>query len=285
MTVNLRTASSEDAGPCGDICYTAFAAFAESHNFPADFPSPEIATELLAGMIVHDEIFGVVAEDGGRIVGSNFLDLRNPIAGVGPITVDPASQNRSVGRALMDAVIQHARAAGVPGIRLVQAAYHGRSLSLYAKLGFEVREPLACLQGAPLYQRVSGHEVRPGRSADIEPCNALCRRVHGHDRGGELRDAIEDATAQVVERDGRITGYTTQIAFFGHTVCEADSDLMALIGAADAFGGPGFLLPTRNAGVFKWCLERGLRVVQPLTLMSSGLYNTPRGAFMPSVVY
>jgi hypothetical protein len=28
-----------------------------------------------------------------------------------------------------------------------------------------------------------------------------------------------------------------------------------------------------------------LRVVQPMTLMSVGLYNEPRGAFMPSVLY
>ena len=50
------------------------------------------------------------------------------------------------------------------------------------------------------------------------------------------------------------------------------------------FPGPGFLLPTRNSDVFRWCLANGLRVVQPMTLMSIGLYNEPRGAFMPSVL-
>ena len=29
----------------------------------------------------------------------------------------------------------------------------------------------------------------------------------------------------------------------------------------------------------------GLRVVQPMTLMSMGLYNEPKGAFLPSVLY
>jgi hypothetical protein len=32
-------------------------------------------------------------------------------------------------------------------------------------------------------------------------------------------------------------------------------------------------------------LEKGLKVVQPLTLMSRGLYNEPRGAFMPSILF
>ena len=37
----------------------------------------------------------------------------------------------------MAAVLQRAAAKNFPGVRLVQAAYHNRSLSLYTKLGFE----------------------------------------------------------------------------------------------------------------------------------------------------
>jgi len=109
--------------------------------------------------------------------------------------------------------------------------------------------------------------------------------VHGHDRGPELLEAIKQGTATVVEHGGRITGYTTTVGFFGHTVGESNEGLKALIGAAPAFPGPGFLLSTRNSEVLSWCLERGLRIVQPMTLMSVGLYNEPRGAFMPSLLY
>jgi hypothetical protein len=45
------------------------------------------------------------------------------------------------------------------------------------------------------------------------------------------------------------------------------------------------LLPAPNGGLFRWCLERGLRVVQVMTLMSRGLYDEPAGAFPPSVLY
>jgi hypothetical protein len=89
----------------------------------------------------------------------------------------------------------------------------------------------------------------------------------------------------VVEQDGRITGYSTTVGFLGHTVGESNEDLKALIGAAPSFPGPGFLLPTRNGEVLRWCLERGLRIGQPLSLMSLGLYDEPRGAFMPSILY
>ena len=127
---------------------------------------------------------------------------------------------------------------------------------------------------------------RPARGSDAEDCNRLCRKpVHGHERAGELEEAIQAGTALVAEREGRITGYATALAFFGHSVAETNSDLQALIAAADAFGGPGILVPTRNAGLFRWCLENGLRVVEPMTLMTMGFYSEPAGAFLPSISF
>jgi hypothetical protein len=91
--------------------------------------------------------------------------------------------------------------------------------------------------------------------------------------------------ATVVERDGRIGGYATDIGFFGHAVSVNTEDLKALIGAAPAFSGPGFLMPSRNGELLRWCLAHGLRVIQPMTLMSLGLYNEPSGAFLPSILH
>jgi len=96
-------------------------------------------------------------------------------------------------------------------------------------------------------------------------------QVHGHDRAGELADAMKGGTAVVVERHERITGYATVLAFFGHAVAETNPDLQALIASAEAFAGPGIIVPTRNSVFFRWCLENGLRVVQPMTLMTLGL--------------
>ena len=93
MNVTLRPGNVEDAQYWGAICYEAFKTISEQHNFPPDFPSPEVAIELLAGLLSHPGFYAVVAEREGTIVGSNFLDERSPIAGIGPITVDPAVQN------------------------------------------------------------------------------------------------------------------------------------------------------------------------------------------------
>lgn len=285
MNVTLRPGNTEDAQRCGEICYYAFKTIAEQHNFPADFPSPEVATAFLAGLLAHPGFDAVVAELDGEVVGSNFLDERSTVAGIGPITVDPTVQNRAVGRQLMQHVLARATQRRFPAVRLVQAAYHNRSLSLYTRMGFVAREPLSTMQGAPLAIQMPGYTVRPATERDLDTCNEICVKVHGHDRRGELLDAIQQGAATIVEHGGRITGYATPIAFFGHAVGETNDALKALIGAAPAFPGPGFLLPTRNAELFRWCLDHGLRVVQPMTLMSVGLYNKPAGAFLPSVLY
>ena len=127
--------------------------------------------------------------------------------------------------------------------------------------------------------------MRPATTADLEACAAACRRVHGHDRTAELADAIAQGAGLVVEHDGRISGYASDMGFTGHAVGENNEDLEALILAADAFGGSGILVPTTNGELFRWCLARGLHVVHVMTLMSIGLYTTPQGAYLPSVQF
>jgi predicted N-acetyltransferase YhbS len=282
---DIQPATPADVDVCGRISYEAFSEIADRHRFPHDFTSVEEATALCSHMIGHPGFFGVVASQGGRIVGSNFMDERSPIFGVGPVSVEPGSQNRSVGRELMQAVLQRAKQQRAQGVRLVQLAYHNRSLSLYAKLGFDVREPLATLEGEPLDVEVDGCSVRTASDADVDACNAVCVHVHGHDRGGELRDAVARQAASVVERRGRITGYTTGIGFYDHSVALSNDDLKALIGAARRFDGPGLILPTRNTDLLRWCLDRGLRVRHMLHLMSVGFYHEPRGAYLTSIGY
>jgi len=284
-TLTIRQAKPEDVAASAKICYEAFYKINTDHGFPPDLPVVERAAGLMSTMFTHPSFYCVVAEDDGRIVGSNCMDERSPIAGIGPITVDPGAQNHGVGRGLMQAVLNRASARNFPGVRLVQAAFHTRSLSLYSTLGFDAREPLSVMQGPAIKKKLEGCLVRPAATEDLDACNRVCMKVHGHDRGGDLADSIAQGTAAVVERHGRITAYCSSLAFFGHAVAETNLDLQALIAAGDAFGGPGILVPTRNAELFRWCLANGLRVVEPMTLMTLGLYNEPAGAYLPSILY
>ena len=284
--VKLRPPRPEDAAALGTICYEAFKVINDDHGFPPDFPSPEAGIGMLSMMISRPDVYyGVVAELDGRAVGSNFMSRADSVHGVGPITVDPNVQNKSIGRALMEDVMEQSAKLGAASIRLVQASFHNRSLSLYTKLGFDVREPLSAILGPALNRQLAGHKVRKATKADIPACNALHERLHGYCRAQDLIDAIDQGTASVVERNGEIVGYATSIAFFGSAISTDNDALKALIAAAPELQHPGFLLPTRNADVMRWCLANGLRVMQPMNLMTMGLYNEPRGAFLPSILF
>jgi len=146
-------------------------------------------------------------------------------------------------------------------------------------------ELVSLMQGPPLQKRIEGCPVRRARLSDVKDCQRVCLRVHGHDRAGELADAVKHGTAAVVERQGRITGYATVLGFAGHAVAETNLDLQALIASAEDFAGPGILVPTRNSELLSWCLENGLRVIEPMTLMAYGLYSEPAGSYLPSIGY
>ena len=132
MELKLRRGVPADSAECGRICFEAFKSIADRHNFPQDFPSPDVASGLMSFLLAHPNFYSTVAELDGRIVGSNFLDERSQIGGVGPISVDPHTQTRGVGRRLMEDVLARSRARAFVGVRLVQAGYNNQnSLSLH----------------------------------------------------------------------------------------------------------------------------------------------------------
>jgi len=283
--VIVRDATAEDAESCGRIFYDAFESIATRHRLPIEPGSRDFTRFMVGGMLANDGFAGLVAERAGEVLGSAFVDERGVIAGIGPVTVDPAAQDHGVGRALMEAVLRRERDRAAVGIRLVQTAYHYRSLALYAKLGFAVREPLSVLQGTPPALSIPGLGVRPAHEQDLSACDPLCDRVQGHNRSGELRDAIAAGTAYVVESPAGVCGYATGFGYGWHAVSETNEQLIALLGSAPAFTGLGILVPSRNAELLRWCLAHGLRIVQQSTLMTIGLYNEPTGAWLPSIAY
>lgn len=286
MTIQLRPMRPEDVEPCGRICYEAFKDIADKHNFRQDFPSAEFATGLIGWLFSNPGAFNVVAESDGQVIGSNHLWEFNSIPAVGPITIDPNAQAKGVGRKLMEAVIE--RGKDRPGIRLVQDSFNTTSLSLYASLGFDVREPLVLIEGVLKGDVPAGYEVRPMREEDHEACAELSRSILGVDRINEVKNTPPSPSPFVALRDGRVTAYTSAPTLWplNHAVAENENDMHAvLIGAGNECEQLSFLLPTRQTDLFRWCLKEKMRVVKPMTLMTMGDYREPRGCYLPSVGY
>jgi predicted N-acetyltransferase YhbS len=285
----FRPGRIDDVNEVGKIIFDAFTSLANKHYFPSDFPTPNAGIDAASYFLSNPGFYSVVAEYKDKIIGSNFLDERsNMVTGVGPITVDLNFQNKGVGRQLMKNVMERAVNKNFPSIRLLQASYHNRSLSLYANLGFEIRESISNMQGKPIQKVIPGRSVRMANESDLKSCNAVCKEVHGHDRNGELIESIKQGNAKVVLCGDKITGYTTGLAYFNHSVGFTNDDIMALIASPatnDTYGGSGILIPSRNTQLLRWCLDNGLRLVQQLILMTIGLYNEPGGSYMPSVLY
>jgi len=227
-----------------------------------------------------------VAELDGRVVGFSFLREYNAIRAVGPIGVDPKVQGGGVGRALMLTMIE--RAKGQRGIRLHQDAFNVASLSLYASVGFEVREPMALVSGLPKSPPADDVGVRPMRAEDVAACEALCRSIYGFERR-EIHDRPERFQPTVALREGRVVAYASVagLGMGGHGVAESEADMRALLIGIGVRSTQHleFLLPMRNATFFRWALAEGFRVVKMMNLMTYGEYQEPRGWYFPSVAY
>lgn len=285
--MQIRPAVDDDAHAIGRIAYEAFQSHADAHGTVSDFRSKETALAVAQIYVADPSVYSVVAEMDGTIVGSNFMLERDAIRTIGPTSVDGRHQGRGIGRALMEAALE--QAAPAQGVRLVQDASNVQSLALYARLGFEVKEPLLIVNGKANDVPTPPCIVRPMRTGDLPGCNELCRKVHGFDRGGELAEAACLHEPFVLLRDGRISAYLSAADGWqaNHGVAETNDDLQALIAGicAQRDGELGFYVPTRNARLLRWCLTVGFHGLKTATLMAKGDYREPRGAFLPSANY
>jgi len=281
----IRPIRPGDIEACGQVLFRSFRHVAEKHGFPPELPSPGYALRVTAACAMHPDTVGVVAELNGQIVGSGFIDRRDQVYGIGPVSVDVELQDSGIGRRLMEALLDKSHRAS--GVRLVQDAFNARSLSLYASLGLAVKQPLAQMSGRPRSRPASEVKVRSMTKRDIKACADLYLRIHGVKRTNETRDALRMRSAFVLVRQGRIRAYTTGLAYWGHGVAETVSDMQDLILAAESYmmDPLNFIVPLRQAALFRWCLDQGLRLVKPMNLMAQGLYQEPDGCFFPSAIY
>ncbi|MEG4198794.1 GNAT family N-acetyltransferase [Microcoleus sp. Pol12A5] len=286
MNVVIRRAQPSDIDVCAGITYEAFKDIADRHQFPTDFPTLEFSTEIIGLLIESPVFFGIVAERSGAVVGCGFMDERSPIRGIGPVSVDRTFQGRGTGREIMKALLE--RGQDAVGIRLVQESFNMASLSLYASLGFEVKEPFVLMEGKFRSQPQHGFEVRPMASEDVEECAALCEKLCGCDRTSEIEDALNYFSPFVACQQGRIVAYTCAVSALGHSIAQTEADMQALLLGAAAYS-PGellaFHLPLRYASLFRWCLKEGLRALKPMAVMAVGEYRPPEGCCFPSFVY
>jgi ribosomal protein S18 acetylase RimI-like enzyme len=142
----IRILSAEDAAAYQALRLRGLrespAAFGSTYESEAGIPLEEIAERLARGAGCEDVMFGAFDADGGALVGlAGLARQKGPKsrhrAGVWGMYVAPEARGRSVGRALMDALIAHARTLdGVERLTLGVEAGNQAARALYHSLGF-----------------------------------------------------------------------------------------------------------------------------------------------------
>jgi predicted N-acetyltransferase YhbS len=284
--LELVRAESQHVGEIGRICYEAFKDLHDRHRFPLDLPSAALARQMLGMMVSRSDFYSVVALLDGQVVGSNFLSLSDPVAGIGPVSVEPCHQGKDIGLALMQDVVDQGRRRGIERVRLLQETINVGSLSLYASMGFDSREEVAYMQAAPA--PAEDPSVRPVTEQDLPAVEGLSADIYRVSRRNEVAAAIRYGFSPLLrQRDARVTGYLIP-GLFGHGVAESEDDACALIGEMARRLPPHaarFFCPVRQANFFRRVLKMGCRTIKVWTLMTLGPYQPPREVWMPSVLY
>jgi len=284
--LELVRAESQHVGEMGRICYEAFKSLYDRHHLPLDVPSAALARQVLGMMVSRSDFYSVVALLDGQVVGSNFLSLSDPVAGIGPVTVEPCHQGKNIGLALMQNVMDPGRRRGTERIRLLQETINVGSLSLYASMGFDSREEVAYLQAAAA--PAEDPSVRPVTDQDLPVVEQLSADIYQASRRNEVAAAIRYGFSPLSrQRDGRITGYLIP-GLFGHGVAESVDDACALVGEMPRRlprEAARFFCPVRQADFFRRVLKMGCRAIKVWTLMTLGPYEPPSEVWMPSVLY
>jgi len=284
LALELVPARPEHVDEMGRICYEAFKDIHDRHGFATDFPSVAFTRMVLGGLVQREDCYVVVATDNGQPVGSSGLLTSDEVGGVGPVSVEVPAQGRGIGRAIVRDLLAHAQRAGIEMVRLMQDSFNTGSLSLYASLGFDTKEPLAMMQPAPVPCRDGS--VRPVMESDLSAIEELSRRIYKVSRRNEVASLMQPPFRPLLrERDGRVSGYFV-IGFPGHGVAETEEDALALVGEA-ATGVPAefarCFCPLTEGSLYRKLLAAGGRAIKLMNLMALGPYEPPEGVWLPSV--
>jgi len=304
---SVRPIAKEDLKTAAGICQEAFNAFNASVGLGPEFPPTDVV-DVPSGILndaFKEGFQGFVAVNAdGEVVGSNMVDMRDDVAGIGPITVSTSVQSGGVGKLLMKAVMKAAAEKGMRSVRLAQVASNRGSFSLYLGLGFDPYYACGQYEGFLTPEAASGDSpgalaCQPLAEGLVEACSRLHFRVCGLHRRGDIAAAVggPNPACVVLDASGAVVAYTTGSFLSGHTVAASEEAFKSLVAAqsravqtAQAAGAPlaptTFFVPHRYPQLLRWLARSGFRLQRQVTQMGYGPYTQPaNGFYFPSISY
>ena len=280
--IEYRRAVVDDAASIQRVARAALNDLNRRHGF-AEVPEGP-ASPFIAFTIVHEGDGCSVAVENDTVVGVAISTLRQPVWFLAYLFVDPACQTRGVGRQLL------ARALAYGGddaeIRaLITPAYNPASIGLYMRHGMMATEPLYVFSAAtkdlrPAAASTLKIEVLAPDADTAVQLAAIDRPILEMDRLAVHRHLLQrfDTTCHVFRAGGRAVQGYAYISASGSVGPVAAVEPLSFIDVLEtaltrasekSAKQVSVLLAGTNAPALALITRRGLRVTQPLLLMSS----------------
>lgn len=269
------------------------ARFGDSHEPFRLFPEVYEALDPGQAVAARDSVTG-------ELLGGCFIHLRETHLAVGIVFTAPEAGGRGVARAMMQAAVDRARAAGLP-LRLVSSLLNLDSFSLYTRLGLV---PHTMFQDLLLDVPTQGMTALPPPGTDrVRPAHAgeaarLADFEHGlqgirreKDYAFFLRNEVGDWKVWVSEDEhGGVNGvlvasHHPACGMVGPGVARDEAGGTALLWRAlDARRGSSavFLVPCAAAGLVQTAYSWGARNIELHTAQILGPVPQARGVVFPT---
>jgi GNAT superfamily N-acetyltransferase len=228
-----------------------------------------------------------VAEDEGGLVGMARSIERDGVLQLTEFFVDPATQSRGIGRALLDRAFPPGRGRH----RSIIATTDPRALSLYLRSGVRFQTLLAPVTIEPdAHAFETDLEFIPLDAVDdpVAAIAALDRRHLDHERTLEIEFLIGDRPGFLLRRDSEYVGYGfgSDGHFAGPALVDRPSDLPAVLSQMENSAAEAgirrydveFALDARTA--VDWALARGHRLSAFYTALLGSSAFVPRDRYV-----
>lgn len=190
-----------DVADCERIWHEAFSAMRATHHLPPVEHSAATAERdrrRIAHLLATDPSGSFVAVEGDEVVGLAQAFVREGLWVLSLLGTAPSSQDRGVGRAL----VERALASGDPsGPGLILSSRDPRAVRRYARAGFAVHPAVTAWGRVQRRVQPPTPVVRNGDSDDLELAAAVDRRVRGASHGPDLNQLLDGGDQLLVLDD------------------------------------------------------------------------------------
>jgi GNAT superfamily N-acetyltransferase len=178
---------------------------------------------FFAWAVDHSTCSPIVADDGGRIVGTGLGTANGRVGWVGAIFVAQDRRRNGLGSALSTAVISELERNGCTTQVLI-ATDEGRPI--YERLGFRLQTRYVLAQAPDDPPTADDGVVRTYEPDDFGAIARLDRAATGEDRSAILRSLADPSSCRVATHaDGTIGGFVLRASWGGRALVATEPDL------------------------------------------------------------